>query len=200
MKTILFFATLVEALPTIHYCKAVASPKSPHEFIFPAGKIVCTGIGLEKAAFCASKYVQNGVSWINAGVAGSIVGSHEIGSIVYVDRVGCLSFDPQKGTYAPIEQMHRLSTKKGVALFSSPSPLYFSVDTGYDECIVDMEAYSIASRAKECGIPLKVIKIISDRCTCNSSKEIQERISKLSDRLALVLFLEMFLRHKSCKC
>jgi len=150
MKTILFIATLKEAMSLLH---ALETKKlSNGSYLFDGGEIIICGMGPE-AAYISAKGASKNAHWINVGIAGST--AYEQGSIVRVGRVARLE-NPLD--YIVVDDEH-LAT-----LYTASCPIYSAPSVSEEHYVVDMEGFSIAKAARERGVSCSILKVVSDYC------------------------------------
>lgn len=174
------FATLEEADSTL---KETNAKKCADHFSIGEDLIVITGIGPFSTYTTLLPFVKKASALYNFGIAGSLhdnTGCHTIASI------SKLKWHPKTASYHdPIAV-----TNTGLRLCTLDFPLHGGkikeeLKENFD--LVDMEAYAIALLAQNFGLPLTVIKVISDFCNKNTSSQIAEKISHLSTNLATEL-------------
>jgi hypothetical protein len=190
METLFFFATYLEAEKTIQILNACeTSENDGSSFFFPGGRIIITGIGCDAARSAALKASSCNCRWINLGIAGCLEKKVPIGTSVRIGRAGLLRLKPGG---LPSSQIYCSSSDETVvldpcipaSLFTSPAPLYCSPTVSGNPALVDMEGYSLAYVARERGVYLSMVKIVSDFCSEDSHTSIISNLKFLSSRLA----------------
>ena len=184
MKKVLFFATFKEAQRTLEAFAAVQERGHPSRFRFDQGYIICTGMGLKNAFLAAMNAPKDDASWINVGVVGSLDGNCSIGQFVDVGLVGLLRYSEATKKKPPRGMPILLHDNSQTALFSSKTPVYYPINTGLQASFVDMEGYAIAYAAKLQQVPLRIVKVVSDICSTNSSTTIAQNLSLFSQKMA----------------
>jgi nucleoside phosphorylase len=183
MNLIFFFATPREAAVTIRTFDAVE--RGEGHYLFLGGEIVISGMGLARAFEAASRASSKQCRWVNIGVAGCLEKMIPIGTAVPIGKTALLQWNPEKNVYHHIpEETLSLDASLSGMVFTSPVPLYFAPAVFEKLALVDMEGHALARVAKEKGVFLSMIKVVSDFCTDMSHATICENLDALSYRLA----------------
>lgn len=170
------FATLEEAQASI--TRTNASPYQGH-FRFTDNLILITGIGPFAAYTQASPFIKQASALYNFGIAGALHPEIAPCTCVEVATVSKLKWHPKNPTLT--ESIALSGTLK---LCTLDFPLHETNFLKEDFDLVDMEGYALAYLAKEHQVPIKLIKIVSDHCTENTSSDIQKNLKILSEHLA----------------
>jgi len=179
---LLTFATLLEAAPLLDQLNA---KESEGLFTFDGGWILITGMGPYHTLSSLLTFPHSYDTIWNFGYAGSF-GAHTMGEILPIASVEALSTTPD--FYSPF-----LLREEGAALLSADSPLHDpSLHHDYPHTdLVDMEGYATVHAAGLLGKKVKMWKIVSDRVSSTSSKQIKERAAELSQLLAHFVIKEI---------
>lgn len=190
------FATIAEAKETI--VRLAAHQAAPRLYLFPGGEVFISGMG--PAATAASlRAIRPGRSaqkcpttrrtlhapatvWVNLGIAGCLGCFLPAGSQAVVRSVCLLGGESDSmhvsGFLGPAAE--------GCHLYTVDEPLHAIPKAAYAHSLVDMEGYAIAKEAALLGIPLGIIKLVSDHCCETSSLEIRKRLPALGKELAAI--------------
>lgn len=141
----------------------------------PAGlRVLITGIGKVPAAAAVARELAAAgpdiTEVVNIGSAGALhdhlEGLHEIGSVLNHDLsaglLRQLGVDPQEWLALPAEGL-RLATGD---LFVTDPAVRAALAEVAD--LVDMEGYAVAWAAREAGVPVRLVKHVSDRADAAS--------------------------------
>ena len=120
--------------------------------------------------------------WIHVGLVASCDESIPLGHIIQPQIFHLLEWRPPLGLFESTEAPIRYEYQKDSAtLWTSPIPLYSKKHVrAKDVQYIDMEGYVIAKGAKQRGIPLTCIQIVSDYCTEETPVQISRSIEKYS--------------------
>lgn len=171
MKTLLLFATLVEAKATISILKA---QEEGAFYRFEQGYIVISGMGIRAAGQALFHWAPKIHSVCNLGVCASLH-HHNVGEILEVGMVGS-------------QAASSIYLGSGSRLFSSHYPVHSTVlreKLRVEWDILDMEGYGVATMARHLNIPCSFLKIVSDFAKEGGRSEIQKNLDYCSQKLAL---------------
>ncbi len=184
----------IEIAPVVNALKAKKvrsySNKTP---LFRSKKhdILVVGVGPSMAERTLLAYLEEHTPdrILNAGTAGKMIEGLEIGKVYQVDAV-------MTDTEPEIE-LDSLLEDTGEKCLSLRRALTDNVqrDRSREEfgtSLADMECYTIAKIAKDKGIPMSAMKVVSDFADCESREMFQEHIDMVSKALCeeVVVILE----------
>lgn len=179
--TLLAFATTIEAQPFIDYHGLTRKNTSGLYTLYGGDNLslIITGMGALKGAVYLSHLLQQKkltghpvTEVINYGVAGCVCDTLSLGEIIAVDRV--IKYDPvefskpQPNKYFSSSFPHITLTRKSkdtVVLATSDHPIFSEDDVqrvAQHAHLVDMEGYGYAFAANSHGVPIQLVKGISD--------------------------------------
>ena len=197
---LLAFATQIEAQPFIDYHRLTRQNTSSLYAVYGGNNIslIITGMGALKGALYLSEILQQReltghpvTEVINYGVAGCVCDTFSLGEIVVVDKA--IKYDPvefskpQPNKYfsSSFPDFTLTLKKKDITVLATSDHPIFTEDDAH--CVaqhahlVDMEGYGYAFAANSHGIPLQLVKGISDfayKKSEQSFKKIMGRVLK----------------------
>lgn len=199
---LLAFATRIEAQPFIDYhCLTRQHAGSGYDLY--QGKdcaLIITGMGALKAAVHLSALLQQ---WkltgypvthvFNYGIAGSVCNALALGEVVVVDRV--IKYDPVESA-KPQPDKHFAASfpditltrkrKDTLVLATSDHPIFTGDDArrvARHAKVVDMEGYGYAFAAHSQGVPIQLVKGISDFAHKESEQSFKKTIPGVLQQL-----------------
>jgi len=199
---LLVFATELEAQPFIDYHRLLCLDK---QYPCPAYEgdgilLIISGMGFLKGAVALSQVVQrhensgNAINRvINYGIAGSLTGRFSLGEVVSVDRV--VKYNPVEFTKTRFNKFFASAfpeiglnerSEGEVVLATSDHPILTEADAGLaarHAHLVDMEGYGYAFVAGNYGIPVQIIKGISDFARKESEDSFRKQVKRALDAL-----------------
>jgi adenosylhomocysteine nucleosidase len=199
---LLVFATELEAQPFIDYHRLKRLDEQQPCLAYKGDGIllIISGMGFLKGAVALSQVLQRqekGVNSItrviNYGIAGSLTGRFSLGEVVSVDRV--VKYNPVEFTKTRFNKFFasafpeiRLNDRAedAVVLATSDHPILTEADAGLaarHAHLVDMEGYGYAFVAGNYGIPVQIIKGISDFARKESEDSFRKQVKRALDAL-----------------
>ncbi|HYF51155.1 MAG TPA: hypothetical protein VEJ63_17200 [Planctomycetota bacterium] len=143
----------------------------------PQINVVRAGVGPASAAAATEKLVQNQPSVIvSCGFCGGLAPGAELGDVILADRVldGSGDGQPIVCDASRLQQwrtaLESANIRVHVGALASVSAAVTTCEAKRDlgrkanALAVDMESYAIARRAQQSGIPMLVLRVISDTC------------------------------------
>jgi len=195
---LLAFATQIEAQPFIDYHRLTRKNTSSVYALYGGDTIslIITGMGALKGAVYLSEILQQRkltghpvTQVINYGVAGCVCDTFSLEEIVVVDKV--IKYDPVEFS-KPQPDKHFSSSfpdftltpkKKDITvLATSDHPIFTEDDAhrvGQHAHVVDMEGYGYAFAANSQGIPLQLVKGISDFAYKKSEQSFKKIVGRV---------------------
>lgn len=195
-------ATRVEAEPFIEYHRLVKRNTGSGYDIYGGGAVslIITGMGTLKGALYLSEILQQRkadghpvAQVINYGVAGSVCDRFSLGEVVMVDRV--IKYDPVEFV-KPRPGRHFSSSFPDITLTpkrrdttilaTSDHPVFSEDDAkkvSLHAHVVDMEGYGYACAARRHGIPLEIVKGISDCARKESEQSFKNTVADVLVKL-----------------
>ena len=197
---LLAFATMIEAQPFIDYHRLTRQHTSSLYTVYEGDNIslIITGMGALKGAVYLSEIIQQKkltghpvTEVINYGVAGCVCDTLSLGEIVVVDKV--IKYDsvefskPQPNKYfsSSFPDITLTLKRKDITILATSDHPIFTEDEAHRVAqhahLVDMEGYGYAFAAHGHGIPIQLVKGISDfayKESEQSFKKIMKRVLK----------------------
>ena len=147
----------------------VAATAAEAAYVPSSLPLVITGVGKVPAAVATARALaaydeHEGLTVVNVGTAGALrpglSGLHEPGSVVNhdltADAIRALGYDPQETLVVGDGEVVLAS---GDVFVSDPSVRDRLAQRAH---LVDMEAYGVAWAAREFGVPVRLVKHVSD--------------------------------------
>jgi adenosylhomocysteine nucleosidase len=199
---LLAFATKIEAQPFIEYHSLTKQNTSSLYDVYGGGNIslIITGMGALKGAVYLSEIIQQRkltghpiTEIINYGVAGCVCDTFCLGEVIAVDKV--IKYDPVEWSKPKPNKYFSSSfpditlTLKGkdiTILATSDHPIFTDVDAqrvAQHAHLVDMEGYGYAFAANGHGIPIQLVKGISDFAYKDSEKSFKNKMESVLKKL-----------------
>jgi nucleoside phosphorylase len=132
-------------------------------------RVAVSGIGLRKARRTARRVCTGSLGFhpdllINAGFCGAVQDGLAVGHLIIANRVACRGQEIQLDN-ALIGKLADLLPDSeyqvgGIQTFNRP--VLSRAGRSGDMLAVDMESFAIAQTAAECGVPIIVLKAVSD--------------------------------------
>lgn len=152
----------------------VAATRAEAAYVPRGVEVVLTGLGKTAAAVATTRALtgtdRDGLTVVNIGTAGALreglTGLHEIGSVLNHDMnaaaVRALGFDP-----------HELLTIGPSEIVLASGDLFVTDAVVRDRLaerahLVDMEGYAVAYACQELGVPLRMVKHVSDNADASA--------------------------------
>ena len=199
---LLVFATKIEARPFIEYHDLTLDSASDAYELFK-GKglsLVVTGMGSLRGTVHLSDVLQERkrrgeqvTEIVNYGVAGCVSDKFSIGDVVEIDKV--VKYDPVEFS-KPTPDKHFLSSFPDITinmkehmtavLATSDHPVFTEEDTrrvAQYAHLVDMEGYGYAFAARHYGVPIRLLKGVSDFTWKESEKAFRDDVKLSLERL-----------------
>ena len=199
---LMVFATELEAQPFIDYHR-LRRLDAHHPCPAYEGEgflLIISGMGFLKGAVALSQILQTHeesgspiTRVINYGIAGSLTGRFSLGEVVSVDRV--VKYNPVEFTKTRFNKFFasafpeiRLNERAedAVVLATSDHPILTEDDASLaarHAHLVDMEGYGYAFVAGTYGIPIQLIKGISDFARKESEDSFRKQVKRSLDSL-----------------
>jgi len=199
---LLVFATELEAQPFIDYHRLSRLEAHRHSLTYGGDGLLLliSGMGFLKGAVSLSRTLhmhetgENRVTRaINYGIAGSLTGRFSLGEVVSVDRV--VKYNPAEFTKTRFNKFFasafpeiRLNEQAEgeVVLATSDHPILTEDDARLAARyahLVDMEGYGYAFVAGHFGIPIQLIKGVSDFARKESEDSFRKQVKRTLDSL-----------------
>lgn len=199
---LLVFATELEAQPFIdhHRLKCLDEPHPCPAYAGDGILLIISGMGFLKGAVALSQVVQrhensgNAITRvINYGIAGALTERFSLGEVVCVDRV--VKYNPLEFTKTRFNKFFASAfpeisltgqAEKAVVLATSDHPILTEDDArlaARHAHLVDMEGYGYAFVAGAHGIPIQLIKGISDFARKESEESFRKQVKRTLDAL-----------------
>jgi len=199
---LLVFATELEAQPFIDYHRLLCLDQ---QYPCPAYAgdgilLIISGMGFLKGAVALSQVVQrhensgNAINRvINYGIAGSLTGRFSLGEVVSVDRV--VKYNPVEFTKTRVNKFFASAfpeiglnerSEGEVVLATSDHPILTEDDASIAARyahLVDMEGYGYAFVAGHHGIPIQLIKGVSDYARKEREDSFKKQVKKSLEAL-----------------
>lgn len=187
-KPLVIFATAEEAAATL----LNFSPTQQEIGFYSSRKadIIISGIGPYAAHSALAKVIDSYQIVINAGIAGSLTDSIEVGALCKIESIHFHHWHPggieKVQHYKPLDPI-KLQTV-GSSLITVEKPLY---ERSLPFDLVDMEAYPIASLCKQKKRECHFVKIVSDFANKSTIQHIRKQLPFLSLRLCEELDIQI---------
>jgi adenosylhomocysteine nucleosidase len=199
---LMVFATESEAQPFIDHHRLKRSDEQQPCLSYEGDGIVLiiSGMGFLKGAIALSQVLQkrkhsgNAITRvINYGIAGSLTGRFVLGEVVRVDRV--VKYNPVEFTKTRFNKFFASAfpeislserSEDAVVLATSDHPILTEDDArlaARHAHLVDMEGYGYAFVAGTYGIPIQLIKGISDFARKESEDSFRKQVKRTLDSL-----------------
>lgn len=199
---LMVFATELEAQPFIdhHRLRRIEAHQPCPVYEGGGLLLIISGMGFLKGAVALSQILQtlekseNPITRvINYGIAGSVTGRFSLGEVVPVDRV--VKYNPVEFTKTRFNKFFasafpeiRLTEEAAdaVVLATSDHPILTEDDAGRaarHAHLVDMEGYGYAFVAGTYGIPIQLIKGVSDFARKESEDSFRKQVQRTLDSL-----------------
>lgn len=194
-KTLIIFATYIEARAFIEKLQATQHTILTNKYISLKYDIVISGLGSIRAAVATMEQGKKYSLIINVGFSGIInkqlsIGSfHEIETVskltfadAFIKKEDSVSFSIINDCFPKIKCVNNTGS---ISLTSSDIPIRNLITSSYiDTDLVDMEAYGIAFASKKLGIPYKIFKLATDFPCLEERKHLQENYQNFSTALS----------------
>jgi len=199
---LLAFATKIEAQPFIDYHRLIKENTSSLYAVYGGDNIslIITGMGALKGAVYLSDILQQKkltghpvTEVINYGVAGSVCDTLSLGEIVVIDKV--IKYDPvefakpQPNKYfsSSFPDITLTGKSKDITVLATSDHPIFTEDDAHRVArhaqVVDMEGYGYAFAANGHGIPLQLVKGISDFAHKESEPSFKKTMGRVLQEL-----------------
>jgi len=206
---LLVFATEIEARPFIDYHDLKGQDKSEFYDLYEGENVslLITGMGSMKGAICLSGVIQEKKSGgncitkvINYGIAGCLSDKFSIGAVVEMDKV--IKYNPVEFSKTQPNKYFlssfpdiTINEKRGDMniLATSDHPIFMKDDServARYANFVDMEGYGYAFVSRHYGIPIRLLKGISDFTFKRSEASFRQNVNICLEKLLSF--------HKSC--
>ncbi|MBT0773453.1 hypothetical protein KIH74_31190 [Kineosporia sp. J2-2] len=169
----------------------VVAVEEEAQFLPAALPILITGIGKINATLALSTALAGGIrpaGLVNLGTAGALrpglAGLHEVGTVIQHDLDTELLFRLTGETFgAPLDLAHPGGTTlaTGDAFVAGGPQKERLAEQAH---LVDMEGYAVAAVAQRLGLPVRLIKLVSDEADENSARTWPETVSECARVLA----------------
>lgn len=193
MGILFLFATEAEAAHTL--TKLDCRPTTyPNVHAWDEGRVAISGIGCLAAATCIAQHTQDITRIINLGAAGTLQPNLILKSAASVGQVMRNHLVPEEidayssafhtSLFAPLSV-----AQSGLRLISSDYPIHhpsLQKKLAQHADLVDMEGYGAAFAARQLGIPLEMVKVVSDFADARGPALIRELLDEVSYRLSEV--------------
>lgn len=199
---LMVFATELEAQPFIAYHRLRRIETHQPCPVYEGGGLLLmiSGMGFLKGAVALSQVLQsheesgNPITRVtNYGIAGAVTGRFSLGEVVPVDRV--IKYNPVEFTKTRFNKFFasafpeiRLTEQAAdaVVLATSDHPILTEDDAGLaarHAHLVDMEGYGYAFVAGNHGIPIQLIKGVSDFARKESEDSFRRQVKRTLEAL-----------------
>jgi adenosylhomocysteine nucleosidase len=199
---LLAFATELEAQPFIdhHRLRRLKAHQPCPAYEGNGIFLIITGMGFLKGAVALSQVLQGHeksgdaiTRVINYGIAGALTGRFSLGEVVTVDKV--VKYNPVEFTKTRFNKFFASAfpeiklteqAENAVVLATSDHPILTEEDArlaARHAHLVDMEGYGYAFVAGRHGIPIQLIKGISDFARKESEDSFRKQVKRTLDSL-----------------
>ncbi|MBZ4015710.1 nucleosidase [Streptomyces purpurogeneiscleroticus] len=169
----------------------VVAVKEEAQFLGAGFPVLLTGIGKVNAATALATVLARGPrpsGIVNLGTAGALRpglrGTHVIGSVIQHDLDSAVLAALTGEVYgAPLE----LADEDGPVLATGDS--FIADDAARDRlaahaALVDMEGYAVVAAAQQAGVPVRLVKHVSDEAGDDAARTWQESVAECGRELA----------------